>query len=243
VPVDFFDHVISTAVVVAPPLLGAANYARLKSAIVIGDRDARLRGFKQTMGAQWLASMLVFTQWIVTRRPWSSLRLGFEATSRFWIGAGIIAAGCLMYGVQIAVARRRPRWWAVLRREARRLSAMVPADDREFKAWVVLSVTAGICEEIVYRGFLIWYVAHATHVWIAASAAAMIFGVAHAYQGPVAVVKTCVYGLVMGGMYVLMGSIWLLMLVHAATDIVAGMVLREAAQSSRDAMPSTGEAP
>ena len=35
----------------------------------------------------------------------------------------------------------------------------LPRDDRELRAFVGLSATAGIVEEIIYRGFLIWCLA------------------------------------------------------------------------------------
>ena len=46
-----------------------------------------------------------------------------------------------------------------------------------------LSITAGIVEEVLWRGFLIWYLSQFMPVWGAALISTIGFGLAHAYQG------------------------------------------------------------
>ena len=53
-----------------------------------------------------------------------------------------------------------------------------------------MCVTAGICEELLFRGFLTWYLAHHVGLPVAAAAQVVIFGVAHLYQGFGGIVKT-----------------------------------------------------
>ena len=85
-----------------------------------------------------------------------------------------------------------------------------------------VSVTAGVCEEILFRGFLIWYLATFFGLTVAVFASSAVFGLGHAYQGAGGILKTGVIGLVMAGLYVLSGSLWPPVALHAATDVVNG---------------------
>ena len=62
------------------------------------------------------------------------------------------------------------------------------------------------------------------NVWAAMVVGAVAFGIAHAYQGPIGILKTGVVGLIMGTLYLLSGSIWGPMLVHAVVDITSGRI-------------------
>ncbi len=61
---------------------------------------------------------------------------------------------------------------------------LIPLASLEFFAWIALSLTAGICEEAIYRGYFqrqfIGFT-HSVYAGILISGAA--FGAAHAYQG------------------------------------------------------------
>ena len=61
-------------------------------------------------------------------------------------------------------------------------------------------------------------------VWPAAGLAAAAFALAHAYQGPSGVIKTGAVGVIMGSLYLLSGSIWGPMLLHAIVDITSGRI-------------------
>jgi len=60
---------------------------------------------------------------------------------------------------------------------------MVPRDSHERRLWMGLSLTAGLCEEVLYRGFLIWYLRMLLPGMAAVLLAAIVFGVAHRYLG------------------------------------------------------------
>lgn len=90
--------------------------------------------------------------------------------------------------------------------------------------FVGVAVTAGVCEEIIYRGFGIAYVR-----WLipGASSVAVIliigaaFGAAHAYQGPRNIVVTGVLGGLLAWLTIATNSLLPAMAVHAAIDLRA----------------------
>jgi membrane protease YdiL (CAAX protease family) len=76
---------------------------------------------------------------------------------------------------------------------------MFPKGGAETVLWVVMSITAGICEETVFRGYLQQQFAGWTgSVGFGVVAQAAAFGVCHFYQGWKKVVLISVWGLVFG---------------------------------------------
>jgi membrane protease YdiL (CAAX protease family) len=96
----------------------------------------------------------------------------------------------------------------------------------ERAGFVAVALTAGVCEEILYRGFLIYALGRVLpSPWVALVPAALIFGIAHAYQGPRGVAGTGLLGVFLGLLYLLSGSLWPGIGLHASVDLVNGMAL------------------
>jgi uncharacterized protein len=113
-------------------------------------------------------------------------------------------------------------------REAALLSHLLPRDRRERRLFAALSVTAGICEELVFRGFMLHALLLATgSTPIAVAIAAGAFGVVHAYQGPAGAARAAVLGLLLTVPVLVTGSILAPIIAHVALDLLAGLVLRD----------------
>jgi membrane protease YdiL (CAAX protease family) len=101
---------------------------------------------------------------------------------------------------------------------------LLPHGVPESVLWVLVSVTAGACEEIVFRGYLQRQLAALTgSVTAGILLQAMAFGISHGYQGLAPMAITGSYGLVLGILAWWRGNIRASALAHAATDIVGGL--------------------
>jgi membrane protease YdiL (CAAX protease family) len=90
--------------------------------------------------------------------------------------------------------------------------------------FLLLALTAGCCEEFLYRGFAIAAFSRAGWpIWSAVLASAILFGLAHLYQGRGGAVGTSILGVVFGTARVLYGSVVPAVFWHATVDIVAGV--------------------
>lgn len=107
------------------------------------------------------------------------------------------------------------------------LQYFLPATSGELRHFTALSVVAGIVEEIVYRGFLFWYLAWLMPVWGIVICSAAIFALGHSYQGAAGVLRVFIVGLAFGLLFLLSGSIWLPIALHALLDILQGAALLE----------------
>ena len=116
--------------------------------------------------------------------------------------------------------------YARLRREAPVLRELLPVSGPERSLFVALSATAGICEEIVFRGFLIHALTLATgSVTLALLLSSCVFGVVHAYQSPLGAVRAALLGALLALPLVFHGSIVPAILAHTLIDILSGLWL------------------
>jgi membrane protease YdiL (CAAX protease family) len=100
--------------------------------------------------------------------------------------------------------------------------ALLPRSPLERRLFAVVGVTAGVCEEWLYRGFFLAVVAAVAPGLPGAALvllAAVAFGVAHAYQGLPGVLTTGVLGGVLAAVYLSSGSLLLPVLLHALIDL------------------------
>jgi membrane protease YdiL (CAAX protease family) len=119
---------------------------------------------------------------------------------------------------------------AKLEKSAGHLARMLPVSGREFRWFAGLSVTAGVCEEALYRGFLIWYLGayaalfvSAPHVFaVAAAGSSLVFGLGHSYQGVRNALVTALTGGFLAAVVWISGSLYAAMLIHALMDLQAG---------------------
>ena len=132
-----------------------------------------------------------------------------------WVVVGMGSAGLLAALGKVLDIRESPI-----------LLHLLPVTIRERIAFIGLSVSAGICEEIVFRGFLIAALLPVLgNVLLAVLVSAFLFGVLHAYQGVTGVARAALLGAALSLSFVYSGSIYPAMVAHTGIDIVGGLWL------------------
>lgn len=100
------------------------------------------------------------------------------------------------------------------------VSALLPETARERWAYAGVALTAGICEELLYRSFLIYYLtARGLTQPAAIVGAGIVFGLGHIYQGGRGAVQAGAAGIAFGAVYWLGGSVIPVMVIHALADL------------------------
>ncbi len=114
-------------------------------------------------------------------------------------------------------------------RESRLLAELLPRTLTEKGIFAGLSLAAGVGEELAFRGYLLPTLAGVTgSPWGAALLSSVVFGILHAYQGWLGVVRTGVLGLLLAASFLISGTLWPAILAHAIVDLLAGLVLGDA---------------
>ena len=116
-------------------------------------------------------------------------------------------------------APRRPQSEIVRKRIAR----LAPSTGGEMLLWIALSISAGICEEFVFRGYLQQQFTSLNGRLLAGVASsALIFGGAHAYEGVPGMISIALLGAAFSMIAVQRQGLRSGMMVHAWHDIFAG---------------------
>jgi len=107
------------------------------------------------------------------------------------------------------------------------LMALLPETDSERLAWVLVAISVGFAEEVVYRGYLQRQLAAFTKSeTLATVLQAVLFGLAHGNQGWTTAARFAVYGIVLAVLARARGSLLSGIACHAGIDIAAGLLGR-----------------
>jgi membrane protease YdiL (CAAX protease family) len=90
------------------------------------------------------------------------------------------------------------------------------------QVFALVAITAGVCEEVLVRGYLLWYFATLSPLPVAVLVSSALFGAGHIYLGRSHAVRALVVGLFMCGLVIATHSLWPAILLHAAIDGVSG---------------------
>ncbi len=223
------DHILVALLVFVKPVYSAVSYRRYVKRIEAGEKEADpVRAYRETQVLEWSEFAVLAIVWVYLSRDVADL--GFIVPS----GIGFLVCTTVVT-IGLGLLIRSGRGIRKMSREERAkqiaslgdLVHFLPRDAREYRAFFRLSLTAGIVEEIVYRGFLIWYLSLFMPPWAAIIASSVVFGAGHAYQGLNGALRTGALGLGFAVLFVASGSLWLPMAAHALLDIIQGRMMLE----------------
>lgn len=225
---QFIDHIFVFLLVVGQPLHGWFEYRRYVKLIEAGSAPDRNTFYRSTLIVEWLTLAVLIVTWLYFSRPFSDLGIVRPGGSRFWIGAALLFLVCayLIYAWRSAIAMSDADK-SPYRAKLGYLSHFLPATKRELHTFFGVSVTAGVVEEAIYRGFMLWYFGQMMPLWVAVIVSSVVFGLGHSYLGASGCIRTGIAGLAFGVFYVFTGSIWLPIVGHALFDALQGVTLRE----------------
>lgn len=231
----FLDHTMTAVLAVLFPAFAALRWREMRARLRADPERWRIPAYRGTIMVQWMLTLCALTVWYAHGRDWSALGLGrIVIDTRFYIAAAAVSAVMIFFSWQLRSIRKSAEAQAQVREQVKGVSEILPQTDKQFGWFVALSITAGICEEILFRGWLYWWLSQYMPMWAALIVASVAFGAAHAYQGIGGVLKTGVAGLVFGGLYLLSGSLWLSILLHAFVDVNGG----QTAMAAREPRPA-----
>ncbi|MHC4261627.1 MAG: CPBP family intramembrane glutamic endopeptidase [Planctomycetota bacterium] len=250
-----WDHLVALVVAVVLPALSSRPDDDLRRTMV-ESVTVRRAIYLQTMGVQWLFAWVCL--WRVGANGAAAADIGLSPLGKepgllvAWVLGGVVVAWRVLRGRWVLASRERRR--EVLF-EAVEAAPFLPQGRADSGGWVLLSFTAGLCEEIIYRGFLITYglvlagrefavprIDDAA-AWAAVVGTSVAFAAAHLYQGRRQATKVVLAGLLFGTLYVIGGSLWPCILVHAFVDVHEGWLARAIMALEPDVMSTANEEP
>jgi membrane protease YdiL (CAAX protease family) len=139
---------------------------------------------------------------------WKALAIDISIAIPFWI----LWEGCA-WGIHRLLGAS----------SAKTVDSLLPQSALEIVVWIATSITAGICEEMAFRGYLQrQFQALSGNVVVAVLAQGVIFGIFHAYQGWKNVIVICALGILFGILAAWRRNLRANILVHAWADVWGG---------------------
>jgi membrane protease YdiL (CAAX protease family) len=135
-----------------------------------------------------------------------------------WIGltppslVGWVILGALVLGIALSIflLRRNPGALAAMQRSLQSTSLWLPTTPRERTWYALTALTAGICEELLYRGFLIRFISltfPGIDFLIVCILSGIIYGFSRLYQGMRGVMQASMMGFSFAIIYFLSGNL------------------------------------
>lgn len=188
----------------------------------------RLQMYLPTLAAEW-----IFFGYVVygVRRHGMKLRdlIGakWKTAGEFGLDVAIAAGFWLTSLVILTIVARLLRAGSA----AEDIKFMMPQGAFEIVLWVALSITAGICEETIFRGYLQrQFSAWTRNVWVGVIISAVLFGAGHIYQGAKRAIVIAVFGAMFGILAAMRHSLKPGMMAHGWQDSIAGIGMAIAAK-------------
>ena len=214
-----------TLLVIATLYEYAYFWPRFRAAVAAGRADARPTAYRRGIIGQWLFAGTAVLLWWATERPWPALRLAVPHGWRLSFAIGVVLAAIGLLALQLwSVARLPVERRIAARPKMANVAFMLPHTRQEERWFVGLSLTAGYCEELLFRGYLPWVFAPWLGSVGALAAVAIAFGASHFYQGRKGAIRATIAGFVMAAIAWISGSLIPGMIAHALIDIGGGTV-------------------
>ncbi len=210
------DTILLAALLVAVPAVAVAQLPLIEGAWV-----ERLPAYWSSIAT---LALLGTAAWLVGTRLDGPAAIGIVRLPVGSLAAwsmGLAAGGLLT----IVLFRQVALWMRA--QENPMLRQLLPTNRKERSVFVLLSVAAGVGEEVAYRGYAIPVLTPLLGLAGASVLSSAVFGVLHSYQGVLGMLRTGVMGGVLAWGFLASGSLWPGIIAHTLIDLVAGIVLGE----------------
>lgn len=210
--------------VLVEPFYGKRLYAHLVRSAA-DDPRARSRFYRQTLVLEWgLVALALLSLWLRKQplaalglQPWALANDGVQGMMVGVMGGALIG---IVLSVILAAVSATAR--GTLAKQLQSVRPLLPVTAGERWQFAGVSVTAGICEELLFRGLflLAWReLFPGAPDWAAVVVLGLLFGAAHLYQGWLGVLATGLLGIAFMALYVTIHSLYPLMVLRALIDL------------------------
>jgi membrane protease YdiL (CAAX protease family) len=213
---------LAAYMVIVVPVMGRLRYRRF-TLEVEACPGLRLKQYRKSIVRQWAFVSVVLVIGLMSGRSWRSLGLPTSTLFRFSAGwtSYYLSVFILAFSIGLLVSRKRAP-------QGKRLAPLrgaihlLPRSRVERNTFAGVALTAGICEEILYRGFGLAFLHWAmptVSLAVDVVVISLAFGAAHAYQGGRGVVATTIVGAVLGLIVATTGTLFVAIVIHALLDL------------------------
>ncbi len=226
----FADYVLVLLFgILLPFVSGIRSAAVFKEMTMAFDTATKRKFYLGNSFFLFIMALIIIIVWQLYQRPFTEL--GFISpinagrSTPWWMIFLFIG----LYAMDIIYSITDKTQLTKTKEQLEEQTPFMPTQLKDLPAYIIMCVSAGVFEEIVFRGYLIGFF-KTIFAGIPAAAAwavltpALIFSIAHYYQGTRAVFKILVLSLLFGMIFWHSGSLWGVMIIHFFVDLIGGLL-------------------
>ncbi len=220
------DHLLAIVFGILLPYI-AVFHSQPELKNIVFDTTAKIQVYYSNSILQWIGVIAIGTLWYFKDRSFIDLGLGSpQMTPIAW---GLILGFIIWYVLDTWWELRNAANIADTKEKWRKNIPFLPENWQELRHFFFVAFTAGVCEEIIFRGFCIqyflaWNQDNLLGTWLSILLPAFLFSIGHVYQGFLAVLKTLFMAILLGWVFILTKSLWIPILLHFLVDVISGYV-------------------
>lgn len=231
------------------PVLGYISIKKLKKSISDGVHE-KIKFYRETIIWSWILVFLILLLIPISGIDLNSIgikRIDIDTSSLDkWVVYTSIGLYVLylLYNIYLIIILKSSK-------DSRaKASKSIPNDFKQFLpitkeekwVWNFVAISAGITEEIIYRGYLFYALAivfPSLSLIQILFVATLLFGIGHIYQGT-KVIKPTIIGLIFGAFYIVFDSVFPIIILHIALDLVIRDILDEEIEKTNNTATDNG---
>lgn len=223
---NLFDHLNVLVFACLYPVYVFFTYRTIKKDLIENKPGIRIKDYKETIFWLWLLCIITIVIWISNDRLFSVLKIDFSYSFVLLITIVLFVITPFLFLLLFRKIRDDDKQRKSIKEKLDSVDAseFLPRSKNEFKWFVFLSITAGICEEFLFRGFLIWYIETQSNIIFAVVISSILFGAAHSYQGVKGFLRSGIMGFILALILLWTNSLIIPIFIHIAGDVYNGIV-------------------
>jgi membrane protease YdiL (CAAX protease family) len=220
------DHILAFLLAIGIPVYTSLRNPSQFNGKVFSTQEKKQIYLSGSLSLFIMGAVIIIT-WLLFKRPHGDL--GFtrpiQPEKWWWLVMLFILLYIAdsFYSTHSAEMRQQSieRW--------KKRTPFLPTKNKELPLYFLMCFSAGVFEEVVYRGYLVTYcnylfAGNAYAEFIAVLAPGAAFSIAHYYQGARAVMKIFVLSALFGFIFIYSGSLLVVMLLHMSVDAAGGLL-------------------
>lgn len=220
----YIDHILVLLLGLALPFLSGIRGSE-KLGHIYFDERIRRRFYISNSLVLWIMAAVVVAIWYWNKRPFELM--GFRAPEPGFTAAILAGVLVVLYASDVMYSMLSPNELAKTQEQWETSVPFLPEKYRELPAYTFMCITAGVCEEIMYRGFLVNYFINPMSrefPYMAAVFPAVLFSIAHFYQGYMAMFKIFLLSMLFALIFIFSKSLLYVVIIHFLIDFAGGVL-------------------
>ena len=193
---------------------------------VANNPNNRIKVYQSTIVYLWLPTLLLGYLVFISDLTLNDIGLRFSSG---FISIAILVVSLLICGYLLlslkTIKNYSEEQVQQTKQQLAHVSWLMPQTQQQ-KNWMVFGVSssAGICEELLFRGYLIYQLGLYVNDINAVIISSIAFGLGHIYQGWQHVIRTVIMGAVFAGIYIASDSLIAPIILHIVVDAFGGQL-------------------